>query len=114
VKVGAPEFQAKKSKICEPCILATQMSQALPNGESETAEVLELVHKKVCRPLKKRSKGGSRSFATFINDYNKLSVAILIAKKCQVLAVVKSTVAQLELQRERSSRRSERVGEVST
>jgi hypothetical protein len=75
VKVGAGEFWVEKSKICEPCILAKQTRQPFPDGERETTGVLELVHMDVCGPLEKRSKGGSRFFATFTNDYSKLSVA---------------------------------------
>jgi ribonuclease P protein component len=47
----------------------------------------------------KRSKGVSRLFATFMDDYSKLSVAITIEKKSQVVAVERNTVARrLELQ----------------
>jgi hypothetical protein len=52
----------------------------------------------VCGLLEKRSKGGSRFFATFMDDYSKLSVAIPIEKKSQVVGVVRNTVARLELQ----------------
>jgi hypothetical protein len=58
VKVGAGEFWAKESEICEPCILAKQTRQPFLDGESETSGVLELVHMDVCRPLEKRSTGG--------------------------------------------------------
>jgi hypothetical protein len=98
VKVGAGEFWAEKWEICEPCIMAKQTRQPFPDGESETIGVLELVHMDACRPMEKRSKGGSRFFATFTDDYSKLSVAIPIEKKSQVVAVVRNTVARLELQ----------------
>jgi hypothetical protein len=48
--------------------------------------------------MDKKSKRGSRFLATFTNDYSKLSVAIPIAKKSQVVGVVRNMVAQLELQ----------------
>jgi hypothetical protein len=70
--------------------------------------MLELVHMDVCGPWEKRSRGESRFFATFTDDYSKLLVAISIEKKSQVVAVVKNTIARLELQSGgRSSRRSE-------
>jgi hypothetical protein len=52
----------------------------------------------VCGPIEKRFKRGRRFFATFTDDYSKLSVAILIGKKSHVVAVVNNTVARLELQ----------------
>jgi hypothetical protein len=101
VKVGAGEFRAEKSEICEHCNLANQTRQPSPDGESETTGVLELVHMDVCGPLEKRSKGGSRFFATFTDDYSKLLVAIPIERKSQVVGVVRNTVARLELQSEK-------------
>jgi hypothetical protein len=98
VEVGAGEFRAEKPEICEPCILAKQTRQPFSDGESEAKRVLELVHMDMCGPMPKKSKGGSRFFATFTEDYSKLSLAVPIAKKSEVVAVVKSTVARLELQ----------------
>jgi hypothetical protein len=97
-KIGAREFWAEKSETCEPCILAKQTRQPFPDGESETSGLLELVHLDVCGPMEKRSKGGNRFFATFTDNYSKLLVAIPIEKKSQVVAVVRNTVAWLELQ----------------
>jgi hypothetical protein len=98
VTVGAGEFRMEKSEVYEPCILAKQTRQPFPNGESESSGVLKLVHMDVCGPMEKRSMGGSRFFATFTDDYGKLSVAIPIEKKSQVVAVVRNMVARLELQ----------------
>jgi hypothetical protein len=89
VKVRAGEFRAKKLAICEPCILAKQTRQPFPDGESEAKGVLELIHMDVCGPMPKKSKGGSRFFATFTDDYSKLSLVVPIAKKIEVVAVVK-------------------------
>jgi hypothetical protein len=70
--------------------LAKQTRQPFPDGESKTTGVLEIVHMDVCGPLEKRSKGGSRFFATFTDDYSKLSGAIPIEKKSQVVDVVRN------------------------
>jgi transposase InsO family protein len=98
VKVGAGEFWIAKLEVYEPCILAKQTRTPFSDGEIETSGVLELVHMDVCGPMEKRSKGGSRFFATFMDDYSKLLVAIPIEKKSKVVAVVRNTVARLELQ----------------
>jgi hypothetical protein len=74
VKVGAGVFRMEKSEICEPCFLAKQTRQPFPDGESETSGVLELVHMDVCGPMEKRSKGGSRFFATFTDDYHNVGL----------------------------------------
>jgi hypothetical protein len=84
VKVGTGEFRAETSEICEPYILAKQTRQPFPDGESETSGVLELVHMDMCGPLEKRSKGGSRFFATFSDDYSKLSVAIPLRRRAKL------------------------------
>jgi hypothetical protein len=91
----------EKLEVCEPWILAKQTRQPFPDGESETSGVLELVHMDVCGPMEKRSKGGNRFFATFTDDYSKLSVAIPIEKKRQVVAVMRNTVTRLKLQSEK-------------
>jgi hypothetical protein len=64
-----------KSEVCELCILVNQTRQPFPGGESQTSGVLELVYMDVCGPMERRSKEGSRFFATFMDDYSKLSVA---------------------------------------
>jgi transposase InsO family protein len=78
--------------------LAKQTRQPFPDGENEAKRELELVHMDVCGPMPKKSKGKSRFIATFTDNYSKLSLAVPIAKKSKVVAVVKTTIARLELQ----------------
>lgn len=52
----------------------------------------------VCGPLPVQSLGGSRYFATFLDDYSRFSVVIPVSSKADVPTVVKRTIRQLETQ----------------
>jgi hypothetical protein len=48
--------------------------------------------------MPKASKGGSRYLATFLDDYNKLSVVQPLKKKNDIAAITKGVLVHLELQ----------------
>jgi hypothetical protein len=64
----------------------------------ESIEPLQLVHMDVCGPMPKVSKGGSKYLATFLDDYNKLSVVQPLKKKSDIVAVTEGVLVRLELQ----------------
>jgi hypothetical protein len=47
--------------------------------------------------MPKASKGGSRYLATFLDDYNKLSVVQPLKKKSDIAAVTEGVLTRLEL-----------------
>ena len=52
--------------------MGKQIRLPFPESESVSTEPLELVHMgHVCGPMPVASKGGSRYFATFLDDYSK-------------------------------------------
>jgi hypothetical protein len=101
VRVSEKAFRKKKTLVCEPCILGKQTRESFPKEsvlEESTKPSFQLVHMDVCGPMPKASKGGSRYLATFLDDYNKLSVVQPLKKKSDVAAVTEGVLARLELQ----------------
>jgi hypothetical protein len=100
VRVSGKAFKEKKTLVCEPCILGKQTCESFPKESmsEESTKLLQLVHMDVCEPMPKASKGGSRYLATFLDDYNKLSVVQPLKKKNDIAAVTEGILARLELQ----------------
>ena len=98
VGVGPSAFRALKTSVCEPCIMGKQTRLPFPESESVSTEPLELVHMDVCGPMPVASKGGSRYFATFLDDYSKLSVVVPMKQKGQVAKVAEHVLNRLEVQ----------------
>jgi hypothetical protein len=100
VQVSGKAFREKKTLVCEPCILGKQTRESFPKESvsEESTEPLQLVHMDVCGPMPKASKGGSKYLATFLDDYNKLSMVQPLKKKNNVAAVTEGVLACLELQ----------------
>ena len=98
VGVTPSAFRALKTSVCEPCIMGKQTRLPFPESESVSTEPLELVHMDVCGPMPVASKGGSRYFATFLDDYSKLSVVVPMKQKGQVAKVAEHVLNRLEVQ----------------
>ena len=82
---------------CEPCILGKMHKASFPKqSTTKTSRVLELVHSDVCGPIAVESKGGSRYFLTFTDDFSRYSVVYFLHKKSQVLGYFKQYVTQME------------------
>jgi hypothetical protein len=96
--VKAEEFEAAGKHTCEPCVQAKQTRLPFPSSTSASSRPLELVHMDVCGPMPETSLGGSRYFATFLDDYSKFSVVVPVASKADVSDVVKRTMKLLETQ----------------
>jgi hypothetical protein len=99
LRVSGKAFREKKTLVCEPCILGKQTRESFPKESvsEESTEPLQLVHMDVCGPMPKASKGGSRYLATFLDDYNKLSVVQPLKKKSDIAAVTEGVLTRLEL-----------------
>ena len=98
VGVGPSAFRALKTSVCEPCIMGKQTRLPFPESESVSTEPLELVHRDVCGPMPVASKGGSRYFATSLDDYSKLSVVVPMKQKGEVAKVAERVLNRLEVQ----------------
>ena len=57
---------------------------------------MELVHSDLCGPIQVESKGGSKYFLTFTDDFSRFSVVYFLHRKSQVFSYYKDYVAQME------------------
>jgi transposase InsO family protein len=98
--VSIKAFREKKTLVCEPCILGKQTRESFPKESvlKESTKPLQLLHMDVCGPMPKASKGGSGYLATFLDDYNKLSMVQPLKKKSDVATVTEGVLVRLELQ----------------
>ncbi|GAQ93030.1 protein with ribonuclease H-like and integrase domains [Klebsormidium nitens] len=96
VGVKPSAFRALKTLVCEPCIMGKHTR--LPESDSVSTEPLEVVHMDVCGPMPVASVGGSRYFATFLDDYSKLSVVVPMKQKSEVAKITEQVINRLELQ----------------
>lgn len=98
IKVPAADFVRAGETPCDTCAQAKQARQPFPDSNTTTTKQLELVHMDVCGPMPVESLGGSRYFATFLDDYSRFSVVVPVRAKADVPAVVQRTLALLETQ----------------
>jgi len=98
MNVRADEFEQAGKEVCQPCVQAKQARLPFPTSTTTTKQTMELVHMDVCGPMPVQSPGGSRYFATFLDDYSKFSAVVPVNNKSDVPEVVKRTIKQLETQ----------------
>lgn len=98
ISIKPEEFETAGKTVCGSCIQAKQPRQPFQTSSTVTTKPLELVHMDVCGPMPTTSIGGSRYFATFLDDYSKLSIVIPISSKADVPDQVKRTIKMLETQ----------------
>ncbi|GAQ92988.1 protein with ribonuclease H-like and integrase domains [Klebsormidium nitens] len=91
-------FRALKTSVCEPCIMGKQTRLPFLESRSASTEPLELSHMDVCGPMLVPSVGGNRKFATFPDDYSKLSVVVPMKQKSKVAKVTEHVINRVELQ----------------
>ena len=98
INVTSEAFKAAKEEVCESCILAKQHRLPFPTSESDSKQLLELVHMDLCGPMPKISLGGSKYLATFLDDYSKYSVVVPIRQKSDMPRIATETFIMLENQ----------------
>jgi hypothetical protein len=83
ISTPADEFSsAGRSSLCEGCVLGKQHRLPFqPSAGAATSRPLELVHTDLCGPLSVPSLGGSRYFATVLDDHSKLSTVLPLKLK---------------------------------
>ena len=71
--------RAAVDQTCEGCTMGKQQGQPFPEkAKSITTELLELIHRDVCGSVDVPSVGGSRYFATVINDFSRYTTVYMI------------------------------------
>jgi len=96
IDLPASAFSDANAAVCEPCVLAKHHREPFPQSDSRSTKPMQLVHMDVCGPLQATSMGGSHYFATYLDDYSKLSVVQPIHRKSDVASITKEVLAQME------------------
>ena len=97
--VNGLNFDSKRDidRNCEGCAMGKQHRQPFPKkGNSSTTGLLELLHSDVYGPMDVPSVGGSRYFATFIDDLSRYTTVYMMKNKSEVLDKFKDYVNLLE------------------
>jgi len=74
---------------CESCQFGKQSRNPFPKEAVRSKGPLELIHSDVCRPMLVMSVGGSRYFATFIDDYTRYTAVYFMSEKTELLKYFK-------------------------
>jgi transposase InsO family protein len=113
IAVPSSEFDRAGKVLCELCVQAKQHRAPFPASSSQTSRPMQLVHMDVCGPMPVQSLGGSKYFATFLDDYSGFSLVVPVASKADVPAVVKQILTLLETQSSQQLKavRTDRGGE---
>ena len=98
---------------CESCADGKQHKTSFPKSVNQSSELLQVVHSDVCGPMETDSLGGSRYFATFIDDKSKFVHVYFMSHKSKVTEVFKKFCNMAENQTERRIKtlRSDNGGE---
>ena len=68
---------------CEGCIVGKMQRKSVDHKQS--SKKLELIHSDICGPFQVDSIGGSRYFATFIDDYSHCVATYFLKHKSEAL-----------------------------
>ena len=98
VNVSAGAFSAASKAACEPCILAKHHRDPFPQSGSKSEQPLQLVHMDICGPLQVPSLGHAHYFATYLDDYSKLSIIQPMLRKSDVAGHTRDVLKYLETQ----------------
>ena len=96
MNVPANAFSEASAAVCHPCVMAKHSRDPFPHSDSKSTQPLQLVHMDVCGPLQVPSLGGTRYFATYLDDYSKLSIIQPIARKSDVTPITRDILTFLE------------------
>ena len=96
INMPASAFGDANAAVCEPCVMAKQHREPFPHSDSVSTAPMQLVHMDACGPIQAPSMGGGRYFATYLDDYSKLSVVQPICLKSEVASITREVLAQME------------------
>ena len=95
INVPAEVFESALSTICEPCIMGKHARSPFGTSTTKTNKPLELLHMDLCT-MPVRSLGGSKYFATVLDDYTSYSVVEPVAFKSDTTQFAIDTINNLE------------------
>ncbi|CAL8173996.1 unnamed protein product [Prunus armeniaca] len=113
---GLPVLTEMKD-VCESCVSGKHHREKFDKEKAWRASCpLELVHTKLCGPMRNKSIGGNMYFITFIDDFSRMCWLYFLRNKADTFNVFKKFKAFLELQSGFSLKklRSDRGGEYTS
>jgi len=88
--VTGMRFASKASEInCEACARCKIHVQPLKSSTTREKESLSLVHSDICGPINVESAGDARYFVTFIDDYSRYTVTVMLRNRSDIVQVFK-------------------------
>jgi len=102
---------------CESCIMGKQHSKSFPKGVSWRANILlELIHTKICGPMRTLSIGSQRYFLIFIDNFSRMTWFYFLKEKLETFATFMKFKALVEKQKGCRTKtiRSNRGGEYTS
>jgi transposase InsO family protein len=84
-------------EVCDPCRKGRMVRSPFPSSSTKVEGTLDLIHMDLCGPMEE-SRGGSKYFATFKDDYSGMSWIKLTRTKEKLAEVIKQQLALLENQ----------------
>ncbi|GBE78927.1 predicted protein [Sparassis crispa] len=82
--------------ICEPCLAGKMHANPFPTSDSHASKPLELIHTDVHGPLPVCTHSGYRYWITFIDDYSRFRVVLLLKAKSEAFDAFKQYKAYAE------------------
>lgn len=87
-KHGLISYKHESNSKCEICIQSKMTKKPFPRTE-RTTQMLELVHSDICEFNGMLTRGDSRYFIIFIDDYSRYTYVYLMRHKSQALIYLK-------------------------
>ncbi|KAI0923982.1 hypothetical protein AcV5_010529 [Taiwanofungus camphoratus] len=90
------ESKQQPDPICEPCLAGKMHANSFPSSLQRATQPLELIHSDIHGPLPVRTHSGYRYWITFIDDYTRFRVVLLLKEKSEAFDAFKRFKAYAE------------------
>ena len=78
---GMPEFNLNHEGVCQGCEAGKHTRGAFPSSETQTTNILQLVHSDLLGMLPMTSLGGYLYYAIFVDDFSRKTRIYFLKKK---------------------------------
>ena len=95
---GMPELNMNHEGVCQGCVVGKLTRGPFPSSESQTTNILQLVHYDLFGMLPVTSLGGYLYSAIFVDDFSRKTWIYLLKKKDEVFKWFRSLKALVENQ----------------
>ena len=81
---GMPEFNMNREGVCQGCVVGKLTRGPFPSSESQTTDILQLVHSDLFGMLPVTSLGGYLYYVIFVDDFSCKTWIYFLKKKDEV------------------------------